>query len=132
MRSWCPSGGLLVDDANILPVPLLREYQQPFIRFDSDQMSTGNFFDPMDKDYAICLWIKMDDVTTKRDILDKYKGRGSGGQVSISMWKMGQLKAHCGEIEGVYNRRTISSGWCGKLQVSGIMWPWCLTALQIR
>ncbi|WP_159435084.1 cadherin domain-containing protein, partial [Rubritalea squalenifaciens] len=103
-----PSGGLLVDDTNILPIPYTGSTNN-FYPFDSDQMSQGNFFDPMDKDYAICLWIKMDDVITKLDILDKYKAqeRSTGFHLFV---ENGVLKADCGEIEGIYNKRSITNG----------------------
>ncbi|GAA5497575.1 hypothetical protein Rhal01_03771 [Rubritalea halochordaticola] len=103
-----PSGGLLVDDTNILPVPFTGS-DKNFYPFDSEQMSAGNFFDPMDKDYAICLWVKMDDVTTSRDIVDKYKSqeRSTGFHLFV---ENGVLKADSGEIEGVYGKRSIANG----------------------
>ncbi|SHI50114.1 Cadherin domain-containing protein [Rubritalea squalenifaciens DSM 18772] len=101
------NGGIIVDDTNILPIAHTGTGSD-FYPFDEEAMSTGNFFDPMDRDFSIAAWVRTTGEV-EREIFSKYQSdeQNTGFRVYT---ENGKLKAAFREFEGMQSKLTLNAG----------------------
>jgi len=117
------SGGIICDNSPLMPAdaPVVNDFN--YWPFDSERMSRGNFFDPMDESCTIAFWFKTDDAVTARSLLRKeWNGEQKVGyNLTIGG---GGITATVREFNGLSNAKTLT--WTTALAAA----RWYHVALQ--
>ncbi|MFT5495913.1 MAG: hypothetical protein ACI9TH_001310 [Kiritimatiellia bacterium] len=99
-----PGSGFIFDNRNLMPVPIFPTSNR--YPYDSPEMDTGNFFDPMDVDYSVAFWFKTDTLTGTRELIKKewHTEQKTGFHMSLSS---GQISCTIREFVGPVGAKTL-------------------------